>query len=70
MRTDHVFYGNIGGVYPTPDAVEVAMREARRLRAVALHDLLRERFRRIAAVFRLRPGGEARDLPRGSSCQS
>lgn len=58
MRTDHVFYGHIGGRHPTPDVVEHAMREARRLRAVALHDLLRERFRRIAVLFGRRPAAK------------
>jgi predicted ATPase len=60
MRNDHVFYGHIGRAHPTPDDIEHAMREARRLRAVALHDLLRERFRRVAALFHRRPAAKLR----------
>ena len=70
MRNDHVFYGHVGGRHPTPEEVEQHMLEARRLRAVALHDVLRERFRRLAALFHRRPGGEAPDLLRSSSCRS
>jgi hypothetical protein len=55
MRVDHVFYGNVGGRYPTPETVEEAMRRARRLRSKALHELLHAAGERVKALFRRRP---------------
>ena len=52
MRNDHVFYGHIGGRYPTADEIEHHLHAAHRLRAEALHELLRDAFHRLASVFR------------------
>ena len=48
MRNDHVFYGNVGGRYPT-----------RALRSEALHHGLRRAREWLVAAFRRRvvPGG-------------
>lgn len=54
MRNDHVFYGHIGGRYPTEAEIEHSMREAHRLRAEAAHALLRELVRWVGAAFRRR----------------
>lgn len=52
MRNDHVFYGHVGGRYPTHEEIEVHLHEAHRLRSEAVHGLLREAFQRLASVFR------------------
>jgi hypothetical protein len=52
MRNDHVFYGHIGGRYPTADEIEHHLHAAHRLRAEAVHELLRDAFRRLVSVFR------------------
>ena len=52
MRNDHVFYGHIGGRYPTADEIEHHLHAAHRLRAEALHELLRDAFHRLASAFR------------------
>lgn len=52
MRNDHVFYGHIGGRYPTADEIEHYVHAAHRLRAEAVHDLLGDAFRRLAGLFR------------------
>jgi hypothetical protein len=54
MRIDHVFYGHIGGLDPTAEAIERHIRAARRLRSEAVHELLREGFRRLTRLFRRR----------------
>ena len=51
MRNDHVFYGHIGGRYPTADELEHHLHAAHRLRAEAVHELLRDAFRRLVSVF-------------------
>ena len=58
MRNDHVFYGHIGGRYPAPDEVEYHVHAAHRLRAEAIHGLLHDAFRRLAALFRRRPAAK------------
>jgi len=55
MRNDHVFYGHIGGRYPTAEEIEHSMREAHRLRAETAHSLLRDFVRWVGAAFRRRP---------------
>ncbi len=52
MRNDHVFYGHIGGRYPTREEIEYHVHEAHRLRSEAVHELLRDALRRLARVFR------------------
>lgn len=52
MRNDHVFYGHIGGRYPTADEIEHHLHAAHRLRSEALHELLRDAFHRLASAFR------------------
>jgi hypothetical protein len=52
MRNDHVFYGHIGGRHPTAEEVDYHVHAARRLRAEALQDLLRNAWRSIASLFR------------------
>jgi hypothetical protein len=52
MRNDHVFYGHVGGRYPTADEIEASMREARRLRAEAAYLLLQDARERLASLFR------------------
>ena len=51
MRNDHVFYGHLGGRPIDYDALESNLREARRLRAIAIHDLLRDRYLWVAAAL-------------------
>jgi len=51
MRNDHVFYGHVGGHYPTPEVLEDAMRRARRLRAEAAHEIFTDLARRLGALF-------------------
>ena len=58
MRNDHVFYGHIGGRYPTAEAIEHHVHAARRLRAEALHELLHGVFARLAGLFRRRPAAK------------
>ena len=58
MRNDHVFYGHIGGRYPTADEIEHHLHAAHRLRAEALHELLHGVFARLAGLFRRRPAGK------------
>ena len=55
MRNDHVFYGQIGGRYPTTDEIVYHVDAARRLRAEAVHGLLHGAFRRLAELIRRRP---------------
>ena len=55
MRTDHVFYGYVGGRYPTAEVVDYHVHAAHRLRAEAVHGLLRVAFRRLVDLFRRRP---------------
>jgi hypothetical protein len=62
MRTDHVFYGHIGGRYPTAEQIEYHRQAAHRLRAEALHEFLHGAFARLAGLFRRRPA------PRLQSC--
>ena len=54
MRNDHVFYGHIGGRYPTADEIDYHVHAARRLRSEALHELLHNAFARLARLFRRR----------------
>jgi hypothetical protein len=58
MRNDHVFYGHIGGRYPTADEIEVSMREARRLRSEAAYLLWRDLRERLAGLVRRRPAAK------------
>ena len=58
MRNDHVFYGHVGGRYPTADEIEYHVHAAHRLRAEALRELLRDVFARLAGVFRRRPAAK------------
>jgi hypothetical protein len=58
MRNDHVFYGHIGGRYPTPEELEVAMRAAHRMRSEAAHDLMRGALERLRGLFRRRPAAK------------
>jgi len=55
MRNDHVFYGSVGGRYPTADEIDYHVRAARRLRAEAVNGLLHGLFARLAGLFRRRP---------------
>lgn len=55
MRRDHVFYGHLGGRDPTPEEIERHIRAAHRLRAEALHELLRGARERLLRVFRRSP---------------
>ena len=59
MRNDHVFYGNVGGRYPTHDEIEHHLQAARALRSEALHHGLRRAREWLVAAFRRRvvPGG-------------
>ena len=52
MRNDHVFYGHIGGRYPTAEELEHHMREAHRLRAVAFGELARAAREQLVRLFR------------------
>jgi hypothetical protein len=52
MRNDHVFYGHIGGRYPTADEIEHHLHAAHRLRAEAVHELLDGVSRRVADGLR------------------
>jgi hypothetical protein len=58
MRIDHVFYGNVGGRYPTPEELDDAMRAARRLRAEAAHQLLRGALEWLRGALRRRPAAK------------
>jgi hypothetical protein len=58
MRNDHVFYGHIGGRYPTAEEIEYHVHAARRLRSEAISELLRDAFGRLASVFRRRPAAK------------
>jgi hypothetical protein len=58
MRNDHVFYGDIGGRYPTADEIDYHVHAAHRLRAEAVHELLGDAFRRLADLFRRRPAAK------------
>jgi hypothetical protein len=55
MRNDHVFYGHVGGRYPTPEELDDAMRAARRLRSEAAHALFQEAREWLRSLFRRRP---------------
>jgi len=58
MRNDHVFYGHIGGRYPTADELDYHVHAAHRLRAEAVHGLLHDVFARLAGLFRRRPAAK------------
>jgi hypothetical protein len=58
MRNDHVFYGHIGGRYPTPEELEHAMRAAHRLRSEAAHELFLAAREWARGLFRRRPAAK------------
>lgn len=58
MRNDHVFYGHVGGRYPTAEEVDYHVHAAHRLRAEALGELLHDIFARVAGLFRRRPAAK------------
>jgi hypothetical protein len=54
MRNDHVFYGLVGGRYPTAEELEASMRAAHRMRSETAYLLWREARERLAGLFRRR----------------
>jgi hypothetical protein len=58
MRSDHVFYGLVGGRYPTADELEASMRAAHRMRSEMAYVLWRGLRERVAGLLRRRPAAK------------
>jgi hypothetical protein len=58
MRNDHVYYGLVGGRYPTFEEIEASMSAARRMRSEMAYLLWRELRERVAGLLRRRPAAK------------